>query len=197
MRNIYIQLRWTLPYFVIVFLTSWMPDNKYSISIRGRLASFFIKNCGKNFQLGRDVTLLNTYNLKVGNNVYIAKGTWINAMGGVEIEDEVVIAPYVVISSLKHIFSNNSVRFGGSSAAPVKIGHGSWLAAHTSIKSGVKVGKGNLVAANSFVAKDTPDNIICGGVPAKVIGEVKNEEAEFHSRDDLFLKNKKGELYGK
>ena len=185
MNNIWVQLRWTLPYFLIIFMTSWMPDNKYSIKIRGKLASYFIKNCGKNFQLGRDVTLLNTYNLKIGDNVYIAKGSWMNAMGGIEIEDEVVIAPYVVISSLTHIYKDNSVRFGGSAAAPVKIGRGTWLAAHTSIKSGVSVGRGNLVAANAFVAKDTPDNVICGGVPAKLIGEVKNEEAQFHTREEL------------
>lgn len=191
MKSIFIQFRWTIPYFIVVFLTSWMPDNKYSITVRGKLASFFIKECGENLQLGRDVTLLNTYNLKIGKNVYIAKGSWINAMGGIEIEDEVVIAPYVVISSLKHVFNNNSVRFGGSTADSVKIGRGSWLAGHTSIKSGVTIGRGNLIAANSFVAKDTPDNVISGGVPAKIIGDVKNEEAAFHTREQ-FLKKTNG-----
>jgi len=184
-RTLYYQIRWALPLWFVCFITNWMPDNRVTLRIRGFLASFFIKKCGKNFLLGRDVTLLNTNNLYIGDNVYIAKGCWLNAMGKLIIEDEVVLGPYVVISTLQHVFKDNSVRFGGSIAAPVIIGKGSWLAAHSSVKCGVKIGKGNLVGANAFVTKNTNDNVMLGGVPAQVIGVVKNREADFYSRREF------------
>ncbi len=189
MKGIIIQIRYALPLWFILLSTNWMPDNRITIRIRGFMASFFIKKCGKNFALGRDVTLLNTYNLLVGDNVYIAKGCWLNAMGSIIIEDEVVFAPYVVISSLQHVFKDNSVRFGGSITSPVLIGKGTWLAAHSAVKCGVSIGSGNLIAANSFVVSDTKDNKILGGVPAKEIKDNKNKTAKFHTRRQHIDKN--------
>ena len=195
MNEMKIQLRWNLPVWFIGFFTSFLPDNRYSIKIRGTLMRPFIKRCGKNFQLGGGVTLLNTYNLEIGDNVYIARGTWINSMGGLRIEDEVVIAPYVIISTMQHQFKNYSVRFAPSIKGEVLIGKGSWIAGHASIKCGVKVGQGNLIAANSFVASDTDDNYIYGGVPAKKIKKLENMEDDsesFYSRSEILkMKNSK------
>lgn len=53
--------------------------------------------------------------------------------------------------------------------------------------SWTNAGSGVLVAANAAVTKDVPDNVIVGGVPAKVIGERKNvadETVLSHSRFD-------------
>lgn len=179
------QLRWAVPIRMVGVLTDWMPDNRVTIRLRGRMASLFIKDCGKNFQMGSQVTLLNPHALRVGDDVYVARGSWLNAMGGLELEDQVVLGPYVVISTLQHVFKDHSVRFGGSTAAPVSIGRGSWLAAHVSVKCGTRVGSGNLVAANACVVKDTPDHVVVGGVPAKVLGENKDGEAQFHRRSEF------------
>ena len=169
MKIIYNQIRYILPLWFVLLITNWFPDNRITIKIRGVLATKFIRKCGKNLTLGRDVTINNSNNLIIGDNVYLAKSVWINALGGIIIEDEVVVAPYVVISSLQHNFKNGSVRFATSFSAPVRIGKGSWLSAHVSVKCGVSIGKGNLIAANTFVAKDTDDFKVYGGVPAKVI----------------------------
>ncbi len=121
-------------------------------------------------------------NIEIGDDVYIAYYAWINGLGGIILEDEVVIGPYVTISSLTHCYKNGSFRFGGAKAKPVKIGRGSWLAAHVSVAHGVTVGRGCLVAANSAVTKDTPPGTIVGGVPAKVIGECREQDPELISR---------------
>lgn len=185
MSNTFIQLRYNIPSHFVMLFCAWMPDNRISIRIRGFLLSFFIRKCGKNFTIGRDVTLLNTYNLEIGDNVYIAKGCWLNSMAGLVIEKEVVFGPYVVISTMQHVFKNKSVRFGGSLPGKVTIGYGSWLASHCSIKNGVKIGIGNLIAANSFVSNDTYDYGIYGGVPAKFIKHVSDGKAEVFGRNDL------------
>lgn len=174
MNQIKTQLRYVLPLWFILLITNWLPDNRFTIRLRGWLAAPFFKKCGKRLELGRDLTLLNSYNIEIGDDVYIAKGGWLNGMGSLVIEDQVVLAPYVVISTMQHIFKDNSVRFGGSIAGKIIIGKGTWLAAHSSIKCGVSVGKGCIIGANAFVVKNTADNGIYGGVPAKFIKENTN-----------------------
>jgi acetyltransferase-like isoleucine patch superfamily enzyme len=182
------QLRWALPMWFVLKVTDWLPENRVTLQLRGVLARPFIADCGRNLQVGVGVSLLNTYNLHLGNHVYIAKGVWLNAMGELYIEDEVVLGPYVVISTLKHSFKNGSVRFGGSTAAPVRIGEGTWVAAHASIKCGVKVGQGCVIAANAAVTSDVPRGSVAGGVPARVIGPNIESDSAFLSRKE-FLKN--------
>lgn len=188
MLELKLQLRYNLPMWFIMLITSWLPDNKFAFRLRGYLASFFIKKCGRNFQIGKDVTLLNPFNLEIGNDVYIAKGCWFNALGGLKIEDEVLCAPYVVISTMQHVYKNSSFRFAGSISGSVKIGSGSWIASHSSIKCGVSIGKGSLVAANASVVKDVEEGSIVGGVPAKFIKKVEEGEANIFTKTDL-LKN--------
>lgn len=188
MLELKLQLKYNLPVWFIMLITSWLPDNKYSFKLRGSLLSPFIRKCGKNFQVGKDVTLLNTFNLEVGDNVYLAKGGWYNALGKLKIEDEVVCAPYIVISTLQHVFKDKSVRFGGSISGKVIIGKGTWLASHSSVKCGVTIGKGCIVASNASVVKDIEDYSIVGGVPAKFLKRVEDGEASLFSKTDLISK---------
>src|SRR5690606_26729401 len=132
-----------------------------------------------------DLTILNSYNIEVGHDVYLAKGCWINGMGGLTIESEVMMAPYVVISTMQHVFKDQSVRFGGSISGSVRIGTGTWLAAHSAVKCGVNVGKGCIIGANAFVVKDTEDNGIYGGVPAKLIKKNTDSSGEITSASEL------------
>lgn len=50
-----------------------------------------------------------------------------------------------------------------------RIGNDVWIGANVSIKDGVNIGDGAVVAANSIVTKDVPPYCIFGGVPAKFI----------------------------
>lgn len=184
-KIIYYNLRYDLPLNLFLKFSYILPDNRFSVRFRGFISSFFIKDCGKNLTIGSDVTILNSYNLIIGNNVYLAKGGWYNALGRLTIEDDVVCGPYVVISTLRHLFYNNSVRHGGTEFDPVVVGNGSWLASHVSVTSGTIIGKGNLIASNSAVTKSTDDNGIYGGVPAKFISKNVNKKASFYSSIDI------------
>jgi len=46
-----------------------------------------------------------------------------------------------------------------------------FIGPRTIILPGVKIGKGAVIAAGAVVTKDVPPFAICGGVPAKIIGE--------------------------
>lgn len=178
------QARYAIPLWLAQLLTNWLPDNRVTIRLRGMLVAMVLPQCGKGLSLGRDVTLLGVDRLVVGNHVYLAKSTWINAIGGLDLEDEVVTAPYAVIASSNHGFKDGSVRFGGGHPAPVRIGRGTWLGAHAVITAGVTVGKGNIVGANAVVTKDTPDDVFVGGVPAKVIGPHGADIEGVHRREE-------------
>ena len=124
------QARYALPVWVSLLLCSWLPDVSFAIRIRGFLVSLFLPGRPKRLTIGRDVTILSASRFHVGDDVYIAKGCWINAIGTITLENEVVFAPYVVISSSNHGFRDGSVKRGGAHPAPVRICYGSWVAAH-------------------------------------------------------------------
>lgn len=181
------QVRFGLPIWFISVLCCWFPDASPFIKLRGILFSLFLPGRPKNLTVGRDVTLLCVDRLRLGSDVYLAKGTWINAIGGIYIADEVVIAPYVVMSSNNHGFKNGSVKQGGAHPAPIHVGHGTWLAAHTVIAAGVCVGSGNLIAANSVVTKNTESDSVYAGVPAVKIKERTDNPSSITSKHDVDL----------
>ncbi|EGR1221768.1 acyltransferase [Vibrio diabolicus] len=179
------QMRYGLPVWFFMLATSWLPDISIFVRLRGWVVSIFLPGRPKGLLLGRDVTLLSIDRLFIGEKVYLAKGTWINAIGGVFIENEVVIAPYCVMSSNNHGFKDGSVQRGGAHPAPIKIRFGSWLAAHSVLTAGVVVGRGNIIGANSVVTRSTEDDGIYAGVPAKRVKERVDNPSEITSKHDV------------
>lgn len=57
--------------------------------------------------------------------------------------------------------------------APVNIGNNVWIGGHSTICPGVTIGSGVVVAAGSVVTKNIPDNVVVGGVPAKIIKKIE------------------------
>ncbi|WP_288567960.1 maltose acetyltransferase domain-containing protein [uncultured Lactobacillus sp.] len=57
--------------------------------------------------------------------------------------------------------------------APVNIGNDVWIGGHSTICPGVTIGNGVVVAAGSVVTKNIPDNVVVGGVPAKIIKKIE------------------------
>ena len=51
----------------------------------------------------------------------------------------------------------------------VIIGNDVWIGEGVTIKGGIKIGDGAIIAMNSCVTKDVPPYAIVGGVPAKII----------------------------
>lgn len=179
------QIRYGLPIWFCMLITSWLPDISIFVRIRGWMVAAFLPKRPKGFLLGRDVTLLAVDRLFIGNKVYLAKGTWINAIGGVFIEDEVVVAPYCVMSSNNHGFKEGSVHRGGAHPASITIKFGTWVAAHAVVTAGVVVEKGNIIGANSVVTKSTESDFIYAGVPAKKVKERIDNPSEITSKHEI------------
>ena len=63
----------------------------------------------------------------------------------------------------------NTFRFVGWGG--VKIGNDCWIGAKATILDGTVIGDHCIVAAGAVVKGVFPDNVIIGGIPAKIIGE--------------------------
>ena len=153
----------------IMLATGWLPDLRPVLRLRGILLRPSFKRCGENLQVSRRVTINFTNHLEIGRDVCLATGCWLNAQGGISLEDGVQIGPYAVLASGNHAQIGGSYRFGPSVLAPIRISRGAWIAAHATVTKGVNVGPGAVLAANSVAKRDIPPFAIAGGVPARVI----------------------------
>lgn len=106
----------------------------------------------------------------IENNVSIGRGCSIIAIKKIHIYDSVLIADNVHITDNNH---NGDFRLRKNPdnliyKSQVIIGKGVWIGQNAVI-IGAKIGKNAIVAANSVVVQDVPENFIVGGVPAKFI----------------------------
>ena len=153
----------------VTISTSWLPDLRPVLRLRGYLSRPSFKSCGGNFQVARNVTINFTNRMEIGTDVFIATGCWLHAAGEIFLEDEVQLGPYAVLVTGDHTQVDGSYRFGPRKLAPIRIGEGAWVAAHATVTKGVVVGRGAVVAANSVATRDIPPFGIAAGVPARVI----------------------------
>ena len=106
----------------------------------------------------------------IGKNVFINHGCSFLDLGGITIEDDVLIGPQVKI-----VTENHPLDPGNRKSLDVKsvhIGKNVWLGAGAIILPGVTVGENPIVAAGAVVTKDVPEKTIVGGVPAKHIKNI-------------------------
>lgn len=110
-------------------------------------------------------------NLSIGKNVFINFDCTFLALGGITIEDNVLIGPKVSLLSEGHPL-NPSER---QSLVPGKIHikRNAWIGANAIILPGVTLGENAVVAAGAVVSKDVADNTVVGGVPAKIIKKIE------------------------
>ncbi len=154
-------------FFIVMRITWILPDWKPVLRFRGLLVSVAFAQCGRNFQIASNVTINFSSRIKVGDDVYIAHGCWINAQGGLFLDDEVMLGPYTVISTSDHTRMNQSYRFGPAECSGVNVGKGSWTGAGVTITRGVSLGAATCCAAGAVVTQDTPAESIVAGVPAR------------------------------
>lgn len=152
----------------------FIPDGPDGDAARGALLRPFLRSAGRNFKVASQAFIFNPNGLSVGDNVYIGFNTYLG-QGDVTLEDEVLIGNFVSITASNHLMKDGSYRFGGFEPRPIRIGKGSWIAAHASILAGVTIGRSCLVAAGSVVTRSVPDHTTVAGVPAKPIQPSKKE----------------------
>jgi acetyltransferase-like isoleucine patch superfamily enzyme len=107
---------------------------------------------------------------KIGKNVFINFNCTLLDLGGITIEDNVLIGPNVSILSEGHPIEPKERH--SLKPKSIHIKNNAWIGAGATILQGVTIGENAIVAAGAVVSKDVPNNVIVGGIPAKIINTI-------------------------
>lgn len=140
--------------------------------------------CGNNVSMGFHTHIQLTGSLrligqgmKIGNNVGLGThGYYGSGAGFVEIGNDTIFGNYVSIHPENHVYQNKNtpIRLQGvTSKGGVKIGNNCWIGAKATILDGTILGDNCIVAAGAVVKGIFPDNVIIGGIPAKIIRKIE------------------------
>lgn len=114
---------------------------------------------------------MNPY-LQLGNRTYIGNHFTALCADKIIIEDDVLIASYVMITTENHgMDPENELVYGKQPlmTKPVVIESGAWIGEKVSIMPGVTIGKKAIIGTNSVVTRSVPPYSIAVGNPARVI----------------------------
>lgn len=116
--------------------------------------------------------------VKIGRNAKIQAFAFIPE--GVTIEDGAFIGPHVCFTNDKF---PRAVNPDGSlmeaddwEIIPTLVKRGASIGANATIMCGVTIGEQAMVGAGAVVTRDVPAYAIVAGVPARVVGDVRNQE---------------------
>jgi acetyltransferase-like isoleucine patch superfamily enzyme len=105
--------------------------------------------------------------IRIGKNVFINHACTCLDMGGIIIEDDVLIGPKVNLITENHPLDPANRK--ALICKPIVVKRNAWIGAAATIMPGVTIGENAVVAAGAVVSKDVPANTVVGGIPAKFI----------------------------
>jgi acetyltransferase-like isoleucine patch superfamily enzyme len=126
-----------------------------------------------------------TSNSIEGEGVVTGKCCWIgihaviaSGQGGIFLGDNVLIAPHAILVTGGHDLENvdSPLIEHEYSGLPIHVGNNVWIGANAVILGGVTIGDGSVVAAGAVVTKDVEPYSIVGGVPAKELRKINQQD---------------------
>ena len=127
-------------------------------------------------QIDESTTIFTPFHTNFGKHIQLGKNVFINHdctfldLGGIIIEDDVLIGPKVSIITENHPVNPNERKILEIKLVTIK--RNVWIGANATILPGVTIGKNSVVAAGAVVTKDVPANTVVAGIPAKVIKKI-------------------------
>lgn len=108
--------------------------------------------------------------ISIGKNIFINHACSFLDLGGITIEDNVLIGPKVNLISENHPIDPTQRK--SLIGKPILIKKNAWIGAAATILPGITVGENSIVAAGAIVTKDVPDNCIVAGNPARIVKKI-------------------------
>lgn len=124
--------------------------------------------------------------LHLADHVYIGPFNWIEASGGVTLDEGVQITSHVCIVThsshrsarlMGRLYATDEPQRPGWVGGPVHIGAYSFIGPHCVIEANTRLGRGTLVRAGSVVRGEFPDHAVLDGRPARVVGDARDGDA--------------------
>jgi acetyltransferase-like isoleucine patch superfamily enzyme len=186
----------------LVAVTARARGKAFSLLASGAFAGF-----GQRSVLQPPVRLGGVGRIRIGHDVYVGAGSWLQVLDGagaevaltigdgtsivgacvisaarsVRLGRDVLLARNVYISDHQHAFEDTTrpvLAQGVTRVAAVEIGDGAWLGENVVVGPGVTIGRGAVIGANAVVLESVPDHSVAVGVPARVVRRFGGARAE-------------------
>ena len=139
--------------------------------LRTFVFKLLFKEFGKNVFIDYKCYFRYPSKIKIGNNVSINRGCEFYPSrqfkdAYIILEDDAVLGPNITFFGAGQDPSTPELP---DIAATIRVARGAYIGGNSTIRYGVTIGAGAVVAAGSVVTKDVPENTVVGGVPARSI----------------------------
>jgi len=115
-------------------------------------------------------TIFSSARASLGERAYVGPRCH---LGWANVEEDVLLAAGVHVPSGAHIHGTAdptvAIREQAGAKRPVRIGAGAWVGSAAVVMA--DVGRGTIVGAGAVVTRPLPDQVVAGGVPARIIRE--------------------------
>jgi maltose O-acetyltransferase len=157
---------------------------RFAYWVRMKLVSRIFFRCGKDVIIKSRAYFGNGEHVTIGDRSQLGKN--MRAESDLQLGDDVVMGPDVVIMSSSHAFDSVDLpvnQQGGRPRRPVTIGNDVWIGTRVIILPGIQIGNHAIIGAGSVVTKNVPPLAIVAGNPAKVIrfrGAASSKAGQMH-----------------
>lgn len=150
----------------------------FAIPLRRILAKKLFKVCGDGVIFHHNVLFSDGANISLGDGVLVNRNSMLDDRGPIDVGAYTMLSAGMTIETHTHPFDNfeRPIAYSGRGTAGVRIGANSVVGYNVVVMAGSTIGYRSIVGANSVVTKDVPDYTVVGGVPAKVIKEIRPED---------------------
>ena len=112
----------------------------------------------------------------IGEGAWLGQGCYFDTRAPIHVGARAGIGPGARLVTADHELGGSDRRAGAYRAQPITIGDGAWIGAGAMLLPGVTIGPGAVVAAGSLVHRDVEANMLVGGIPAKPIRRLEDDE---------------------
>ncbi|MFO8069109.1 MAG: sugar O-acetyltransferase [Alkalibacterium sp.] len=129
---------------------------------------------------GKDITVEPTFRLDYGYNIHVGEDFYANFncvfldVCPITIGKNAMLGPGVSLVTPEHPLKATERNSGYEFGRPITIGDNCWIGTNATIIGGVTLGDNVVIAAGSVVTKSFSDDVVIGGVPAKIIKIIDN-----------------------
>jgi maltose O-acetyltransferase len=152
------------------FPTQPRPGWQFAYWLRRKIAAHIFLKCGEDIIIKSRAYFGTGSSLIIGHRSQLGEN--LKAEGDLNLGDDVVMGPDVVMLSSSHAFDRLDLPInqqGARPRRPIVIGNDVWIGTRVIILPGIKIGDHAIVGAGSVVTKDVPALAIVAGNPAKFI----------------------------
>lgn len=165
-------------------LSNILPQTR-SFELRSRVYRLSGVKVGSNVRINGGVVFQHS-NVVVGDNTWIGRRTEFapSASAPIILGSNCDISQDVLFVCGSHAIGGSGQRAGVGYTSPISIGEGSWVGARCLFLGGSSVGGGCIVAAGSVVRDRFPDNVMIGGVPARLLKHLGDSASIISGSDE-------------